>query len=173
MPHLHPYAAAADPARIGAKNPPTLFDAVQKPQNVPRRASGYHDVRMRAQAGAPSPCSRPLTPQKSMKSGKDEEAPTQMLARAVAASPPPSSSVGCVRAPRTPDANLETPYMTGSTEVRAPTDWRRIFWFFGFVPFREGRVGWKESEKRGERNPQTKMKKNRKCLEKKKKKVRP
>jgi hypothetical protein len=64
-------------------------------------------------------------PQKSMKSGKELEAPTQMLARAVAASPPPRRSVGCVRAPKTPDANLETPYMTGRTEVRAPTDWRK------------------------------------------------
>ena len=122
MPHLHPYAAAAEPARIGAKKPPTLLEAVQKPQKVPRRASGYHDVRMRAQAGAPSPCSRPLIPQKSMNSGKDDDAPTAMFARAVAASPPPRSSVGWVRAPRTPEANLETPYITGSTEVRAPTD---------------------------------------------------
>ena len=99
-----------------------MLDAVQKPQKVPRSASGYQDVRMRAQAGAPRPCSRPLMPQKSMKRGKLEEAPTQMLASAVAASPPPSSRVGWVRAPRTPDANLDTPYMTGSTDVRAPTD---------------------------------------------------
>lgn len=40
---------------IGARKPPMLLLAVQKPQNVPRSRSGYQDVRMRAHAGDPRP----------------------------------------------------------------------------------------------------------------------
>ena len=54
--HLQPYSEAAVPARMGAAKPPMLLEAVQKPQKVPRSLSGYHSVRMRAHAGAPSPC---------------------------------------------------------------------------------------------------------------------
>ena len=54
--HLQPYMLAAVPARMGAAKPPMLLEAVQKPQNVPRSLSAYHDVRKRAHAGAPSPC---------------------------------------------------------------------------------------------------------------------
>ena len=51
------------PARMGATKPPMLLEAVQKPQKVPRSLSGYHSVRMRAHAGAPSPCASAVVKQ--------------------------------------------------------------------------------------------------------------
>lgn len=45
------------PASRGAKNPPTLLEAVQKPQKVPLSFPANQVVRNLAQAGAPSPYS--------------------------------------------------------------------------------------------------------------------
>ena len=47
---------------MGAAKPPMLLEAVQKPQNVPRSLSAYQDVRKRAHAGAPSPCTARCAP---------------------------------------------------------------------------------------------------------------
>lgn len=58
--HLHPNRLATLPTRIGAKNPPTLLEAVQTPHTVPRSVSDHQVVMMRAQAGAPRPCSHDL-----------------------------------------------------------------------------------------------------------------
>ena len=62
-----------------------------------------------------------MRPHAAASSGNEEAAPNNALAAAVAASPPASRTVGWVRAPRTPEANLETPYMTGRMEVKVPT----------------------------------------------------
>ena len=43
------------PASRGARKPPTLLEAVQKPQKVPRSLPANQAVRKRAHAGAPSP----------------------------------------------------------------------------------------------------------------------
>ena len=39
-----------------------LLEAVQKPQKVPRSLSAYQEVRKRAHAGAPSPCTAACMP---------------------------------------------------------------------------------------------------------------
>ena len=46
------------PARRGARKPPTLLEAVQKPQKVPLSLPANQAVRNLAHAGAPRPCKK-------------------------------------------------------------------------------------------------------------------
>merc|ERR1719188_2530018 len=59
MPHCHPSAEAALPARRGAVKPPRLCATFHMPQYVPLSLVGNHEVRMRAQHGPPTPCRMP------------------------------------------------------------------------------------------------------------------
>ncbi len=54
--HLQPNFLATLPTSMGARKPPTLLEAVQTPQTVPRSVSDHQVVMMRAHAGAPKPC---------------------------------------------------------------------------------------------------------------------
>jgi hypothetical protein len=58
--------------------------------------------------------------QKVRNQGSADPAPKSRLTMAVAMSPPASMSVGLVRAPSTPDTNLEKPYAMGKSEVSEP-----------------------------------------------------
>jgi hypothetical protein len=78
------------------------------------------DVRILAHPGAPSPCSIPLIDQKTENQIIDVENPNAMFIAAVAISPPASKMRGEVLDPRTPDTNLDMPYMMGNSDVRAP-----------------------------------------------------
>lgn len=53
--YLQPYLRATLPTRIGAKKPPTLFEAVQTPHTVPLSWSDHQVVMILAHAGAPNP----------------------------------------------------------------------------------------------------------------------
>ena len=75
---------------------------------------------MRAQPGAPSPCNMPLIDQKAANQSMEVENPKQTFMIAVAMRPPARRKRGEVREPRTPEINLEVPYMMGKIEVRAP-----------------------------------------------------
>ena len=121
MPHCHPNARAAEPASTGAANPPRLWAMFHMPQYVPRSLVANQEVSMRAQQGPPKPCRMPLSAQKQQNQVMEVPKPNAMFTAAVAISPPASMMVGEVRAPRTPDTNLEKPYAMGKREVSAPT----------------------------------------------------
>lgn len=62
----------------------------------------------------------PLTDQKAANQSMEVEKPNKTFIMAVAMRPPARRKRGDVREPRTPDRNLDVPYMMGKIEVRAP-----------------------------------------------------
>lgn len=62
----------------------------------------------------------PLMDQKVANQTMEVEKPKAMFMTAVAMRPQANSRRGEVREPKTPDRNLEVPYMRGKMEVRAP-----------------------------------------------------
>ena len=62
----------------------------------------------------------PLMDQKAANQSIEDEKPKATFIKAVAMRPQARRSLGEVRDPRTPETNLDMPYMMGKMEVSAP-----------------------------------------------------
>jgi len=90
------------------------------PQYVPRSFEENQEVKILAHPGAPRPWSIPFNDQKTENQIIDVENPNAIFIAAVAIRPPASRIRGDVLDPRTPDTNLDIPYMIGKSDVSAP-----------------------------------------------------